>query len=101
MSRPIQQDYTTNETLEKEAKRLRLPLHFCYHKEKFPRPTKDGAYIINLANSGESGSHCCALYREKDNYSWFDSFGAIPPKIVQQYLPHYRVVSNYHLQFAP
>lgn len=89
MSRPIQQDYTTNETLEREAARLKLPLHFCWHKDQFPRPVKDGGYILNLADTGNEGSHWCILYRQKDNYAYFDPFGAVPPKIVQQYLPKY------------
>jgi hypothetical protein len=85
----IKKDYTTNTTLEEEAHRLGIPLHFCWHKDKLPRLTKDGLYIINLADEGDPGTHWTALWKEGKEYCYWDSFGFVPPLEVEEKLPKY------------
>lgn len=85
----IAQDFTTNKTLEAEARRLGIPLNYCWHKTNFPCPTKDGGYIINLADEGEVGTHWTALWREGTQFVYFDSFGFVPPLEVEAQLPKY------------
>lgn len=87
--RPIQKDYTTNSVIEAEAQRLGIPLHFCWHKDGFTKPTQDGLYIINLADSGTPGTHWTALWKEGKQYCYFDSFGFPPPLEVEEWLPKY------------
>ena len=85
----ISQDFTTNKTLEDEARRLGIPLNYCWHKTSFPRPTQDGGYIINLADEGKAGTHWTALWREGNEFVYFDSFGFVPPLEVEAQLPKY------------
>ena len=85
----IKDDYTTNQTLEEEARRLGIPLHFCWNKDRFNRPTKNGGYIINLADEGNEGTHWVALWKENRQCCYFDSFGLPPPLDVERYLPRY------------
>lgn len=85
----IKKDYTTNFTIEAEAQRLGIPLWFCFHKDTFPKPVRDGAYIINLADSDQEGTHWCALWKEGKAYCYFDSFGFPPPLDVEKWLPKY------------
>jgi hypothetical protein len=89
MVKPIQQDYTTNITLQRESKRLGLPLNYCWFKDTLKNISKNGGYIINLANEGDPGTHWTILYKEGSNYAWFDPFGAVPPLVVQEKLPKY------------
>ena len=44
---------------------------------------KDGAYIINLDNNLDIGTHCIALYIQNSNLIYFNSFGVehIPREI--------------------
>ena len=37
---------------------------------------KNGAYITNLAEYSDIGTHWVALYANNDNVTYFDSFGA-------------------------
>ena len=37
--------------------------------------TKDGAYVINLDEYSDPGTHCVAFYSVNKNVSYFDSFG--------------------------
>ena len=49
--------------------------------------TKDGAYIINLDENSDIGTHWVALYVHNDDVAYFDSFGVehIPKKIKNIY----------------
>ena len=44
---------------------------------------KDGAYIINLDEQSDIGSHWVALYAKNNDVTYFDSFGLehIPKEI--------------------
>ena len=44
---------------------------------------KDGAYVINLDEYSDIGTHCVALWVDNNNVTYFDSFGVehIPKKL--------------------
>ena len=45
-----------------------------YSRDNLPK-IKDGAYIINLDEYSDIGTHWVALYVQYDNITYFDSFG--------------------------
>ena len=45
-----------------------------YSRDNLPK-IKDGAYIINLDEYSDIGTHWVALYVHNDNVTYFDSFG--------------------------
>ena len=53
-----------------------------YSRDNLPK-IKDGAYIINLDEYSDIGTHWVALYVHNDNVTYFDSFGVghIPKEI--------------------
>ena len=53
-----------------------------YSRDNLPK-MKDGAYIINLNEYSDIGTHWVALYVENNNVTYFDSFGVehIPKEI--------------------
>ena len=53
-----------------------------YSRDNIPK-IKDGAYIINIAEYSDIGTHWVALYTHDDNITYFDSFGVehIPKEI--------------------
>ena len=53
-----------------------------YSRDNLPK-IKDGAYIINLDEYSDIGTHWVALYVQNNNVTYFDSFGAehIPKEI--------------------
>ena len=55
-----------------------------YSRDNLPNKTKDGAYVINLDEYSDIGTHWIALYVENNDISYFDSFGVehIPKEII-------------------
>ena len=53
-----------------------------YSRDNLPK-IKDGAYIINLDEYSDIGTHWVALHVNNDNVTYFDSFGVehIPKEI--------------------
>ena len=45
-----------------------------YCRDNLPNKIKDGAYIINLDEHSNSGTHCIALYVNTKTVTYFDSF---------------------------
>ena len=54
-----------------------------YSRDNLPNKIKDGAYVINLDEYSDIGTHWVALYFYNDNITYFDSFGVehIPKRI--------------------
>ena len=52
-------------------------------KTKFNEKIKDGAYVVNLDEYSNTGTHLVALYVQNDDVTYFDSFGVehIPKEI--------------------
>ena len=47
-----------------------------FWKDNLPKKIKDGAYLINLDEYKDVGTHWIALFRKKNEVVSFDSFGA-------------------------
>ena len=46
-----------------------------YSRNNLPNKIKDGAYVINLDEYSDIGTHPIALYVNDNNITYFDSFG--------------------------
>ena len=46
-----------------------------YSRDNLPNKIKDGAYIINLDEYSDIGTHWIALYAKNNDITYFDSFG--------------------------
>ena len=62
-----------------------------YSKDNLPEKIKDGAYVINLDEYSDIGTHCIALYVSAKTVTYFDSFGVehIPKEIKKLYSKHF------------
>ena len=47
----------------------------CFSRNSLPKRAKDGGYIVNLDDLGKPGTHWVALFIQKGNAVYFDSFG--------------------------
>ena len=58
-------------------------LNGVYSRDNLPDKTKDGAYVINLDEYSDIGTHWIALYVNTKTVTYFDSFGVehIPKEI--------------------
>jgi len=80
LSSIVKQPMTTKSELEYVAEKLNIePLRIVWSKDI--DPSYKGPQIINLGNMNLGGTHWTASY--KDMY--FDSFGLIPPQILEDY----------------
>ena len=54
-----------------------------FSRDNLPKKIKDGAYVINLDEYRDIGTHWIALFCKKNEIIYFDSFGVehIPKKI--------------------
>ena len=59
-------------------------LNGVYSRDNLPNKIKDGAYVINLDEYSDIGTHWVAL-RVNNNVTYFDSFGVehIPKEIIK------------------
>ena len=46
-----------------------------YSRDNLPDKIKDGAYVINLGDYSDIGTHWVALYLNDKTITYFDSFG--------------------------
>ena len=54
-----------------------------FSRNNLPLKIKDGAYVINLDENPDVGTHWMALFRNRNEIVYFDSFGVehVPKKI--------------------
>ena len=54
-----------------------------FSRDNLPKKIKDGAYVINLDEYADTGTHWIALFCKKNEIVYFDSFGVehIPEEI--------------------
>ena len=54
-----------------------------FSRDNLPKEIKDGAYVINLDEHADTGTHWLALFCMRDEVIYFDSFGVehIPQEI--------------------
>ena len=46
-----------------------------FSRDNLPKKIKDGAYVINLDEYADTGTHWIALFCKKNEIIYFDSFG--------------------------
>ena len=56
---------------------------------------KDGAYVINLDEYSDNGTHWIALYSNNNNVTYFDSFGVEHiPKEIKKFIGNKNIKTN-------
>ena len=60
-----------------------------YSRGNLPKTTKNGAYVINLDEYADVGTHWIALYAKNNKVIYFDSFGVEHvPKGIKRFIGH-------------
>ena len=66
-----------------------------YSRDNLPK-IKDGAYIINLNEYSDIGTHCVALYVQNNNVTYFDSFDVEHiPKAIKTFIGYSLSITTY------
>ena len=66
-----------------------------YSRDNLPNKIKDGAYVINLDEYSDIGTHWVALYIKNNDVTYFDSFGVEHiPKEIKIFIDKSIVVAN-------
>ena len=65
-----------------------------YSRDNLPK-IKDGAYVINLDEYSDIGTHWVALYVQNNNVTYFDSFGVEHiPKEIRTFISNKNIKTN-------
>ena len=66
-----------------------------YSRNNLPKKIKDGVYVINLDEYADLGTHWIALFFNKSEIVYFDSFGVehVPEK-VKEFIGHKNIEAN-------
>ena len=66
-----------------------------YSRDDLPNKKRDGAYVINLDEYSDTGTHCIALYVKNSNITYFDSFGVEHiPKEIKAFIKNRNIKTN-------
>ena len=66
-----------------------------FSRNNLPKKIKDGAYIINLDEYADVGTHWIALFCNKNNIIYFDSFGVEHIlKEIKKFIANKNIISN-------
>ena len=66
-----------------------------YSRDNLPNKTKDGAYIIDLDEYSDIGTHWIALYVKNNDITYFDSFGVEHiPKEIKAFIKNRNIKTN-------
>ena len=79
------------------CKHLNIPLNQCCPKNMLMGKPKNGAYIINLNDKGQEGSHWVSFFVRNKHCVYFDSFGCICPPAVSQFLIQSKIKTIYNV----
>ena len=64
-----------------------------YSRDNFPEKIKDGAYLINLDEYSDIGTHWIALYVNTKTVTYFDIFGVEHiPKEIKKYINNKNII---------
>ena len=68
----------------------------AFSKDKLPKNIKDGgAYLINLDEHADTGTHCIALFCNRNEIVCFDSFGVEPiPEEIKEFIDNRKIKAN-------
>ena len=70
--------------------------HVLMMDEVVKLPRGDVNVILNLEDTGESGSHWVAFIIKGNNAFYCDSFGGMPPKILQEFCKNRKLHLGYN-----
>ncbi len=72
---------TSSDYLLKKCIKLHIPIQKICAKDELPDILNTGAYIVNMANNGNPGTHWTCFYYDKPRKRMFycDSFGIVYP----------------------
>ena len=66
-----------------------------YSRDNLPNKIKDGAYVINLDEYSDIGTHWVALWVNNNNVTYFDSFGVEHiPKEIKAFIKNRNIKTN-------
>ena len=66
-----------------------------YSRDNLPNKIKDGAYVINLDEYSDIGTHWIALYVKNNDITYFDSFGVEHiPKEIKAFIKNGNIKTN-------
>ena len=66
-----------------------------YSRDNLPKTIKNGAYIINLDEYADVGTHWISLYVKNKEVIYFDSFGVEHfPKEIKRFIGHKDIKTN-------
>ena len=66
-----------------------------YSRDNLPKTIKNGAYVINLDEYADAGTHWTALYIKINEITYFDSFGVEHvSKEIKRFIEHKNIKTN-------
>ena len=66
-----------------------------YSRDNLPDKIKDGAYVINIDEYSDIGTHWVALYVNNKTVTYFDSFGIEHiPEEVKKFIDNRNIITN-------
>ena len=66
-----------------------------FSRDNLPKQIKDGAYVINLDEHADTGTHWIALFCNKNKIVYFDSFGVEHiPKEIKKFIRNKNIKTN-------
>ena len=72
-----------------------LRFNGVYSRDNLPNKIKDGAYVINLDEYSDIGTHWISLYLKNNDVTYFDSFGVEHiPKEIKKFIDSKNVIVN-------
>ena len=66
-----------------------------YSRDKLPDKIKDGAYVINLDEHSDIGTHCLVFYANMKTVAYFDNFWVEHiPKEIKKFADNKNIIRN-------
>ena len=66
-----------------------------FSRDNLPKKTKDGAYVINFDEYADTGTHWIALFCNKNEIVYFDSFGVEHiPEEIKEFIGNKNIKAN-------
>ena len=66
-----------------------------FSRDNLPNKIRDGAYVINLDEYSDIGTHWIALYVKNNDITYFDSFGVEHiPKEIKEFIKNRNIKAN-------
>ena len=72
-----------------------LRFHGVFSRNNLPKKIKDGAYVINLDEYADVGTHWIALFCNRNEIVYFDSFGVEHvPEEIKEFVRNKNIIAN-------